>query len=112
MQNKLMMKNGGVMNGLKILSVMVGVVFVSACSQFEPFVDARREAGQIETIGASRPNQPVVCSFYGVDPQTRLVLAEKECQKLGKVAKSQSVDLFNCRLLTPVKETFSCVEKE
>ncbi len=100
---------------MKIVKFLCGVsslLFVSSCTQFEPFVDARREAGQIETIGSSSKDRPVVCSGFWVDSQERLVLAEKECQKIGKTAKSQSLQSFECRLFTPVKETFSCVEKE
>ena len=86
--------------------------FLMACSQFEPFIDARREAGQLEKVGSSKPGQPVVCSGLWTEAKERFLLAQSECEKIGKVAKSTSVQSFECKLFAPIKETFVCVEKE
>jgi hypothetical protein len=94
--------------GFLILSL---VLFVSACAEFSPFVDARREAGQITPVGSSRPDAPVVCSGLFTDASERLALAEAECQKIGKKAQSVQVSSFDCKLFLPVKEKFVCVEK-
>ena len=91
---------------------MFGFLFLSSCGQFEPYVDARREAGQLETVGFSKPDYPVVCSGFWSEQEERYLLAQSECLKMGKVAKSLSVESFECKLFTPIKETFVCVEKE
>ncbi len=37
------------------------MLFLSACTQFKPFVDARREAGQEAAVGQSTPDRVAVC---------------------------------------------------
>ena len=96
---------------LKSVIVLSGLISLTACSQFEPFVDARREAGQVTPIGSSRPGYPVVCSGLWRDASERLALAEAECAKLGQTAVSVQTKSFDCKLFTPVKESFKCVPK-
>lgn len=97
---------------IKFFLLCGGFFFLTACSQFEPFVDARREAGQLEKVGSSKPEKPVVCSGLWTEAKDRFLLAQSECEKIGKVAKSTSVQSFECKLFAPIKETFVCVEKE
>ncbi|MBQ8251456.1 MAG: hypothetical protein IJY92_06060 [Alphaproteobacteria bacterium] len=93
--------------------LLIGSFFLlSACAQFEPFVDERREAGQIETVGSSKPGSPVVCSGFWTTKEERFLLAQAECEKMGKIAQSKSIHSFECKLFAPVKETFVCVSKE
>ena len=96
---------------LKSVIVLLGLMSLSACSQFEPFIDARREAGQVTPIGSSRLGRPVVCSGLWRDATERLALADAECAKLGKKAVSVQTKSFDCKLFTPVKEFFECVPK-
>ena len=76
------------------------------------YVDARREAGQVATIGSSKPEAPVVCSAMWEDADARLALAQQECDKLKKQAVSKKVDWFACSLFSPVKEQFVCEDKK
>lgn len=96
---------------MKWIVVFVSVLTVSACAQFDPFIDARREAGEVTPVGSSRPEAPVVCSGLFTEPAERLVLADAECQKIGKKAVSEEVSSFDCKLFLPVKEKFVCVDK-
>ena len=96
------------MNKINIAVLFLSSVCLMGCSQLSPFVDARREAGQIEPVGSSRPEKPVVCSGYFSLPEERLELAQKECDKLGKKAVSKDISMFECKLLAPVKEVFVC----
>lgn len=102
---------GGWMKVFNALVLCFSFGLMAGCSQVSPFVDARREAGQITPVGSSRPGSPVVCSGLWREAGERLALAEAECEKLGKKAVSVSVSSFDCKLLTPVKETFQCVSK-
>lgn len=94
---------------MKKLFIISSFFLVSACAQFEPFVDARREAGQVATVGSSKPEAPVVCSGVFTSQKERQALADEECKKIGKKAVSESVSLFDCKLFLPVKERFICV---
>ncbi len=94
---------------MKKISVFCFLVLLGGCASY---VDARREAGQVATVGASRPNAPVVCSAMWVDAQDRLSMAQKECDKLKKQAVSTEIDVFACSLFAPVKETFSCIDEK
>ena len=97
---------------MKLFLLFGSFFFLMGCSQFEPFVDARREAGQLEKVGSSKPDRPVVCSGLWTEAEERFSLAQSECEKNGKVAKSISLQSFECKLFAPVKETFVCVNKE
>lgn len=87
-------------------------LFITACSQVEPFIDARREAGQVEPIGSSRPNRPVVCYGLFGSEEDRQALAQSVCDEQGKEAVFQAREGFSCKLLTPVREIYTCKTKE
>lgn len=95
---------------MKLFFIVVSMLCVSACAQFDPFIDSRREAGQLATVGASRPEAPVVCSGLFTEPSERLALADEECKKIGKRALSQEISSFDCKLFLPVRERFICVD--
>ncbi len=96
---------------MKKLFVILSFFLVCACAQFEPFVDARREAGQVSTVGSSKSEAPVVCSGVFTSQEERQALADEECEKNGKKAVSESVSSFDCKLFLPVKERFVCVSE-
>ena len=96
---------------MRLFVLLGSFLILGACSQFEPFVDARREAGQVASVGSSKPERPVVCSAYWDGEEERLDLAQRECEKIGKKAQSQTIQFFECKFFTPVKESFVCVEK-
>ncbi len=96
---------------MKVFSVafiLCSVLMFSACSQFEPFVDSRREAGQVARIGSSTPDKPVVC--YGlVGTQSDFdVLANDECAKKNKKAVFETTESFSCKIFTPQKAVYRC----
>lgn len=85
-----------------------GFLFLSACSQVEPFIDARREAGLPYSVGSSTKANPVVCyGFFGT-PAQREALAQSVCDESAKTAVLKEKDYFECKLLTPIKETYQC----
>lgn len=50
------------MSTLKLSLLLSLVLSVSACSQFAPFEDRRREPGtEYVYVGASKPGRPAVC---------------------------------------------------
>ena len=90
------------------LLVLCSGLFLSACSQFEPFIDSRREAGQVVLVGSSTRNKPVVC--YGlIGNQSDFDnLAERECAKENKKALFEKVETFSCKIFTPQKAIYRC----
>ena len=91
------------------------LVLVTACSQVEPYVDSRREAGQTGPrlyVGSSKKNAPVVC-YNGLwtDFEQVQKLADEECVKRGTGTKAvfERKEIFSCKILTPQKSFFKCV---
>lgn len=94
------------------LSIVFLSFFLTSCSAFCPFVDTRREAGQAEPIGQSRPAEPAICYNGWVDtPADLQALADETCQAEGKTAADyQRTKAFSCRLVTPRTAFFKCVD--
>ena len=91
------------------------LLFVTACSQVEPFVDSRREAGQTGPrlyVGSSQKDAPAVC-YNGLwtDAEEVQKLADDVCVKNGTGTKAvfDRKEKFSCRILTPQKSFFKCV---
>ena len=88
--------------------------FVSSCSQVEPFVDSRREAGRPrETlyVGSSTKNAPTVCyNALWTNFEEVQKIADDVCvkNKTGTKAIFVSKEYFSCALVTPVKAIFKC----
>lgn len=105
------------MSSLKIINLLLLVSYVSACSQFGPFVDRRREAGGLADgalyVGESTPEQPVVCynKLYTSYEKVK-ALADEECIKneTGTQAVPINESFFSCRLLVPNRYYFECVK--
>ncbi len=88
-------------------------LFCFSCSQVQPFVDSRREAGVPNRIGRSTPDYPVIC-YNGLwsDLDQAQALADLECEKTGRKAVFKDETVFSCKLLTPKAAHFMCVPSE
>lgn len=105
------------MSRVKIIFVFCMLIIVGACSLAEPFVDRRREAGQIGEllyVGRSRPESPAICyNSWATDFAVVQKMADEECVEQEKGVRAEFVDdaIFSCRLLTPTYANFKCVEE-
>ena len=82
---------------------------LSACSQFEPFEDMRREAGQIPTVGQSSNDYPAICYNPIWHNETQIQkLAEEACAQTNRTAVLQEEKSFSCRLFTPTTVIYKC----
>ena len=85
------------------------MLILSACSQVAPFVDAHREAGQVQLVGQSTPDKPAVCYNPFWSNKTKVKeLAEKECQKTNRKAVYEDTDWFSCCLINPSTAFYKC----
>ena len=85
------------------------VLFVSACGQFTPFVDAHREAGQVQLVGQSTPDKVAVCyNPIWSDKNFVKMLAEQECAKTKRKAVYNDTKWFSCRLVNPTTAFYDC----
>lgn len=83
---------------------------VAGCSQVRPFVDSRREAGQVNPVGQSRPDYIAVCyNPLWSDSAEAAQLAASACATRSKQAVFDKASPFNCRLLTPTTAFYRCV---
>ncbi len=97
----------------KTAFLLCATLFCFSCSQVQPFVDSRREAGLPNKIGRSTPDYPVIC-YNGLwsDLDQAQALADLECEKTGRKALFQDETVFSCKLLTPKAARFMCVHSE
>jgi len=99
---------------LKLSLLLFLCVVVSACSQFAPFEDRRREPGTIRIYkGESKPGAPAICynpMFYDKEEDIK-AQADELCQKNkpGTHAEFVDVSYFSCRLFIPSKAYYKCV---
>jgi hypothetical protein len=74
-------------------------------------VDSRREAGSTRTVGASSPDNPVICYAKGeTSPDQVRAMAAETCAATGRVAVFKREDVGNCRLMQPWRAFFTCKE--
>lgn len=94
---------------MKKLFLILSVLCLSACSQFEPFEDMRREAGQIATIGQSSDNRPAICynPIWHNDDQIK-ALATNACARTKRTPVFQETKAFSCRLVNPTTAFYTC----
>ena len=93
-------------NSLWIISL---ALLLSACSQFEPFNDSRREAGQIQTVGQSSEQAPTICyNPIWHDLSDTESIAQSICDKQNKKAVFKETNHFSCRLINPSTAHYSC----
>ena len=85
------------------------VLFLSACGQFSPFMDAHREAGQVQLKGQSTPDRVAVC-YNPIWSDKKYVeqLAETECQKTNRHPVFDEVKWFSCCLMNPSTAFYYC----
>ena len=84
-------------------------VFLSACGAFSPYVDARREAGTLATVGKSTPEKVSICyNSSATSPEEVLKLAADECAKTGKKPKFLGQNYWDCSLLVPTRVEYKC----
>lgn len=80
---------------------------LSACAG-DPWVDSRREAGQIEPVGASTPDRVAICHAPGADAATLQAMAAPECAKTNRTPHYVGSTRFQCSLMTPHHSYFDC----
>ena len=84
-------------------------LLVSACSQFTPFVDAHRDAGQVQLRGQSTLDRAAVCyNPIWSDKKKVEELAKEECDKTKREAVYNDTKYFSCRLVNPSTAFFDC----
>ena len=90
-------------------SILGLVLFLCGCGQFAPFVDAHREAGQVELVGQSTPDKVAVCynPFWSDENEVK-ALADQECAKTKRHAVYEDTYWFSCRLLNPSTAFYNC----
>lgn len=97
------------MTRIRCLSCIFVFLGLTACSAIEPFVDMRREAGQTQPVGFSRPEKPAIC-FNGLFSDLKEIdaMAEEVCLKSSQHAIFIEEKAFGCRMLTPRIRFYSC----
>ncbi|MBQ3695686.1 MAG: hypothetical protein II938_01785 [Alphaproteobacteria bacterium] len=94
---------------MKKFALILSVFLLAACSQFAPFEDMRREAGQIPTVGQSSNNRPAICyNPLWHDQEQLQVLADQACARTGRKAIFQDSNAFACRLINPSVAIYTC----
>lgn len=92
-----------------IIGLILGFCLLGACSEVSPFIDSRREAGQVQPIGQSQPDRIAVCYHPLWHNESEVsALAAEACQAQGKTAVPNGQARFNCRLMTPDTAFYKC----
>ena len=94
---------------MKTISVIILAGVLTACSQFVPFEDTRREAGRVQPVGQSTNTRPVICYnplWHDLD-QTK-PLAEQACARTNKKAIYVETETVSCRLFNPSAAIYKC----
>lgn len=99
----------------KILPLVLLALLIGSCSQFDAFVDRRREAGaktpEQMYVGASKPGAPAICYNSLVTSYQKVKkMADAQCAAdlPGTHAVPVRQTLFSCRLLVPNHIYFKC----
>lgn len=94
---------------MKRLFCLLSLLCLCACSQFEPFEDMRREAGQISTVGRSSNDFPAICynPMWHSDEQLQ-ELATKACDRTKRKPIFQETKAFSCRFVNPSVAIYKC----
>ncbi|MGN0919827.1 MAG: hypothetical protein ACI4OR_03620 [Alphaproteobacteria bacterium] len=94
---------------MKKVIVLGSALFLSACGQLTPFVDAHREAGQIQLVGQSTPDKVAVCYNPMWSDQNQVKeLAHQECAKTNRKAVYSDTKWFSCCLANPSTAFYDC----
>ena len=93
----------------KIISIFLLAFYLAACSEVQPFIDSRREAGKVQPIGQSRPDRIAICYNPIWDSEEELLsLATEGCAQQKKKPVFSEKKYFNCRLATPNTAFYDC----
>lgn len=88
------------------LFFMMGLV---GCAEVMPFIDSRREAGQVQPIGQSTPDRIAVCyNPLWHNEEYVKKLADDACAANKKTAVYDDTKYFNCRLISPNTAFYRC----
>ena len=94
---------------LKKIFILFFFIGVAGCAEVKPFVDARREAGQMQPIGQSRPDKIAVCyNPIWHDDMDIIKLAEEACAQNNKKAVYSETKYFNCRFVSSNTAFYNC----
>lgn len=94
---------------MKKAAVILLASLITACSQFEPFEDMRREAGQIPTVGQSSNNRPAICyNPLWHNEEDVQELAEQACARTKRKAVFEEKHHFSCKLVNPTTAFYTC----
>ena len=94
---------------MKKITFLFLMVLATACSQFEPFEDMRREAGQIPTVGQSSNHQPAICyNPIWHNEEDVQQLADKACARTKRKAVFKESHAFSCRFVNPSMAIYQC----
>ena len=84
-------------------------IILTACSQFTPFEDMRREAGHVQPVGQSSNTSPIICyNPLWHDLKETEDLADTACARTNKKAIYLESKHFNCRLFNPSSAIYRC----
>lgn len=101
------------MSTLKFSLLLFLLLNISACAQFGPFEDRRREPGtEYVYIGESKPSAPSVCYNPLLSSDSKLQQkADELCKNNNPQSKAEFVrkEYFSCRLFVPAKAYYKCV---
>lgn len=105
------------MSSLKNILNAAFLLLIVGCSQIEPFVDRRRNAGadfEHLYIGRSRPASPAIC-YNGLwtSEEKLQEMADAECQKHGTGTHAEFVEktILSCKLLLPSHAYYQCIQE-
>lgn len=103
------------MSRVKLLNMLMLACLIGGCSQLDPFVDRRRNAGEKDMtklyVGRSTPENPAVCYNILTTSYAEVKkLADEECvkHKTGTHAVPVRQTQFTCRLFLPTHIYFKC----
>lgn len=94
-----------------VIALAALTVGLAACAP-EPFIDMRREAGQLYTVGSSSFEAPAICyNTAGTTREQVQALADAVCAETGRVAVYERTDLLHCTVLQPHRALFRCEDR-
>ena len=86
------------------------LLLLSACAQFEPFVDSRREAGRSLPVGQSTPDRVAICyNPLWSDEQKVEKLSVEACAQTKRKPQFDDRNYFKCSLMLPSTIFYKCV---
>ena len=90
-------------------SILSCFLFLAACGQMGPYIDAHREAGQIQLVGQSTPDRVAVCyNPLWTNKDKIEELAVQECHKTNRKPIYSETKWFSCCLITPSTAFYDC----